>query len=252
MKSIRAVAMLLLCASVASVAAAADTTRYVAIVDGGKNAGHQWVTRDGDTTRVEFIFKDNGRGPELKEEFTLDKQGMFSKYHVTGTSTFGAPVDETFSRSGDNARWKSTSDKGEQPVTGSALYSPLGGTPAMLSVAFAALARSADGKVPMIPSGTLSSRKLLETEVTQGRREAQGAADRAHRRRFHADHAYGPPPASRRACSRSSFPGSLQLIEEGWEKNGAALETQQTDAPRRSCWSAMNERLRASADRRPR
>src|SRR5262245_24256906 len=46
-------------------AAAAETTRYVALVNGGKSrAGHQWVTRDGNRYRVDFLFKDNGRGPE--------------------------------------------------------------------------------------------------------------------------------------------------------------------------------------------
>ena len=47
---------------------AAETTRYTALVNGGKDkAGHMWVTRDGAKSNVEFIFKDNGRGPELKE-----------------------------------------------------------------------------------------------------------------------------------------------------------------------------------------
>ena len=39
---------------------------------------------------VDFIFKDNGRGPELKEEYTLAADGTFTRYHAKGTSTFGA------------------------------------------------------------------------------------------------------------------------------------------------------------------
>ena len=47
--------------------AATQTIQYVALVDGGKNAGHQMVTTGDDgVTHVDFIFKDNGRGPELK------------------------------------------------------------------------------------------------------------------------------------------------------------------------------------------
>ena len=33
-----------------------------------------------------------------------------------------------------------------------------------------------------------------------------------------------------RACSPSSIPGFLQLIEEGWEANADALETRQKQA----------------------
>src|SRR3954447_9766183 len=123
-------------ASIAAAAAgAAETTRYVALVNGGKDkAGHQWVTRDGNKYRVDFLFKDNGRGPEQKEEFTLDADGVFTNYHVSGTSTYGSKIEETFTRSGDQAVWKSTSDKGEQRVQGAPLYQPLAGTPQTFTV----------------------------------------------------------------------------------------------------------------------
>jgi hypothetical protein len=216
--------------SLVAAANAAETTRYIALVNGGTTkAGHQWVTRDGDKYRVDYIFKNNGRGPELKEEFTLDKDRTFTSYKVKGVSTYGAVVDESFSRSGDLARWKSTSDKGEQKVTGTALYSPLGGTPATISVAIAALAKNPDGKVPMIPSGVLSGRKLLEVELSKGaeKRKVQLIALTG----------IGFNPLTVWATSGDSprlfafiFPGYLQLIEEGWESNAAALETQQKTA----------------------
>ncbi len=97
----------------ASTALAAETVRYVALVDGGKKAGHQIVTHGDDgVTQVDFIFKDNGRGPELSEQYTLAGDGTFATYKVSGASTFGAPVAESFSREGNTARWKSTSDEG--------------------------------------------------------------------------------------------------------------------------------------------
>ena len=126
-------------------ALAAETLKYVALVDGGKKAGEQTVTTGDDgVTRVDFIFKDNGRGPELKEEYQLAADGTFQRYQVKGVSTFGAPVDETFTRDGDTGRWKSTSDAGTHTFTDTALYTPLGGTPATTSVALAALARRPD------------------------------------------------------------------------------------------------------------
>ena len=214
---------------VTAVVQAADSTRYIALVNGGKDkAGHLVTTRSGDKYRVDFLFKDNGRGPELKEEYTLAADGTFTRYQVKGVSTFGSLVDETFSRTGDKARWKSTSDKGEQPVTGVALYSPLGGTPQGLSVALAALAKRPDGKLPMIPSGTLSARKIAESEVTRGtdKRKVQLVALTG----------VGFAPTTVWASADSSamfayiYPGYLQIVEQGWESNAAALEKLQVQA----------------------
>src|SRR5262245_5036201 len=109
MNSMKLAVFSALAIGIAAQAEASETSRYVALVDHGKKAGHQIVEQGDDgVTRVDYIFKDNGRGPELKEEFTLADDGTFKRYSVKGKSTFGAPVDETFSRDGDRARWKST------------------------------------------------------------------------------------------------------------------------------------------------
>ncbi|MGO4775921.1 amidohydrolase, partial [Lysobacter sp. 2RAB21] len=147
-------------------ALAAQTTRYLALVDGGKQAGHQIVNvADDGTTTVDYIFKDNGRGPELKETYTLGKDGTYQTYTVQGTSTFGAKVDESFKREGAQARWKSLSDSGEIKLDGAGLYSPLGGTPAGVSVMINALNQRSDGKLPLLPVGTLSMSKLAQAQV---------------------------------------------------------------------------------------
>jgi imidazolonepropionase-like amidohydrolase len=222
---------------------AQETTNYIALVNGGTTkAGHQTVTRDGDgNTKVEFIFKDNGRGPELKEEFKVAKDGTYVSYHVVGTSTFGADVDESFSRTGDKAQWKSTSDKGEQSVFGTALYTSLGGTPEGLSVAFAALAKRSDGKLPLIPSGTLSMRKLVESEVTNGTQKRKVQLVALTGIGFTPTFAWATTDATPRLFA-FIFPGYLQLVEDGWEKNAATLETQQKAAEKELLVS-MQQRL---------
>jgi imidazolonepropionase-like amidohydrolase len=209
---------------------AAETIRYVALVDNGKEAGQQVVTREDDgTTRVDFIFKDNGRGPELKEEFTLAEDGTFKTYSVKGTSTFGAPVDESFKREGNQASWKSTSDKGEQAVSGTALYSALGGTPQSFSVALGALAKRADGKLPLIPSGTLTTRKVAEHEVTRGNEKRKVQLLAMTGVGFTPTFAWATTDATPRLFAYI-FPGFLQLVEDGWQGNAAALETHQKQA----------------------
>jgi hypothetical protein len=211
--------------------AATQTIRYEALVDGGKNAGHQIVTTGDDgVTHVDFIFKDNGRGPELKEEFALAPDGTFSRYQVKGTSTFGAAVDETFVRTGDKAQWHSTSDNGEQGMQGGAgMYTPLGGSPEAFSVAIGALSRRADGKLPLIPSGTLTMRRVAEAEVSHGsdKRKVQLLAVTGVG--FTPGFVWATTGATPRLFAYIA-PGFLQLIEHGWETNGDALEATQKKA----------------------
>ncbi len=240
MKALLAAALSL---ALAGTALAADSTRYIALVNGGKDkAGHLVTTGTGNRYKVDFLFKDNGRGPELKEEYTLAADGTFTSYKVKGVSTFGSLVNESFSRSGNSVRWKSTSDKGDQPVSGTALYAPLGGTPQAMSVALKALAKAPDGKLPLIPSGMLTSRKLADAEVTRGsqRRKVQLLAITG----------IGFTPISVWATADAEprmfafiFPGYLQLVEEGWESNGAALETRQVAAEKEMLVD-FNQRLR--------
>jgi cytosine/adenosine deaminase-related metal-dependent hydrolase len=222
---------------------AGETTRYVALVNGGTTkAGHEWVTHSGDgTTSVDFIFKDNGRGPELKEEYKIDKDGTFTEYRVKGQSTFGALIDEMFTRKGDKAVWKSTSDHGEQDVFGTALYTPLGGTPESLTVALQALAKRSDGKLPLIPGGMLTSRKLVDSEVTNGKETRKVQLLALTGIGFTPTFVWATADESPRMFALI-FPGVLQLIEEGWEKNGATLETQQKTAEK-NLLVAMQQRL---------
>lgn len=211
-------------------ASAAETIRYVALVDGGTQAGQQVVTHGDDgVTEVEFIFKDNGRGPELQERFTLADDGTFQTYKVSGTSTFGAPVEESFSRDGDRVKWQSTSDRGQKTVAGTAQYVPLGGTPAGFSVAIGALSQRDDGKLPLIPGGTLTLRKIAEAQVSRG--------DETRTVQLVTLTGIGLTPTFAWATTGDDprlfayiYPGYLQLIEDGWQGNADALEAQQKEA----------------------
>ena len=65
-----------------SVSAFADTqtTKFLIFLENGKQAGEQIVQRQDDgLTKVSFIFKDNGRGPELKE-IRLGADGLVSEF----------------------------------------------------------------------------------------------------------------------------------------------------------------------------
>jgi amidohydrolase family protein len=217
---------LALCLSFAS---PADTVRYVVLFQ-DKLSGHQTVVRTGDgVTRVDFTYKDNGRGPELTEEFTLAPDGTYRTYHVRGTSTFGAPVDESFEVAAQRARWRSTSDSGSQAAGGTGLYAPLNGTLEGLSVAVAALAARPDGKLPLIPSGTLTMRRLADTTLTRG------GVKQSVRLVAITGLGYSPIFAWITAGARPRLfafvlPGVFRVVPKGWERTGAALEARQQRA----------------------
>lgn len=116
-----ALGLLMLCSSAA---VAEDVRRMLIFVSDGTKAGEQSITRMPDgLVKVRYIFKDNGRGPELQEQFRLAPDGTFSEYQVKGSSTYGSMVDERFTRKGDKAEWRSTSEKGSRMVSGPAFQS---------------------------------------------------------------------------------------------------------------------------------
>jgi len=219
---------LLLASALSPLAArAAETLRYTVLVDGGKQAGHQVVQRaDDGSVHVEFVFKDNGRGPELKEDYTLAADGTFATYAVKGTSTFGAPVDESFRVENGVAHWKSTSDEGEQPLSDGAAYWALGGTPQSGAQVLSALLARGDNRLPLIPGGTLSARAVAD--VTLG-------GDRKVRLMRVTGVGFTPQFVWMTADAQPRFyalivPGFLQLVEEGREADGAVLEARQKQA----------------------
>jgi len=203
---------------------AAETVKYVLLVEGDKKAGEQIVEhRDDGVTHVRYIFKDNGRGPELDEEYTLRPDGTFATYKVSGTTTFGAKVDEQYRRDGDRAVWKSTSESGDRQVEGAPMYVPLGGTPQASSVAITALVRRGDGTLPLLPGGTLKQRVVEELEVSRD--------GETRRVQLLVQTGVGLNPSFVWATGKGDatrlfaflIPGYLTAIEDGWQVNAARM-----------------------------
>ncbi len=220
-KTIIASSLMLLYAT--SAFADTQTTKYLIFVENGKQAGEQIVQRDDQgLTKVRFIFKDNGRGPELNEEFRLGADGLPKEYKVTGNSTFGAVVNENYQRVGDQAEWKSTSEQGKQTVKGSALYIPLNSSFAIGSLSITALEKSADKRLTLLPSGTLSQSKIGELEVRNG--------DKKQTVQLLAQTGIGLSPSFVWATTGADprlfavvIPGYMKMVEEGWQANGEAM-----------------------------
>ncbi|MYM71532.1 amidohydrolase family protein [Duganella sp. FT134W] len=238
----KGLALLPLALAAAFSAHAATTTKYLIISENQKQIGEQVVVREDDgLTKVRFIYKDNGRGPDLTEQFRLGADGTMTEYAVKGNSTFGAVVDEQFSRQGDRARWKSTSEQGEKTISGPAAYLPLNGSFEVESIAIAALAKTPDAKLPLLPSGTLSQRELDRVEVT-------GAGGHKQTVRLLAQTGVGLSPSFYWATAADQprlfgviIPGFASMLEEGWQAAAPTLAARQKTAEQKMLTDAADK-----------
>lgn len=213
----------LLLASTALQSMAGEQRRYTILVDNGVKAGEQIVdVADNGELKVRFIFKDNGRGPELNETIKLNADGTIASYSGQGKSTFGSVNNEKFERQGDNASWSTGDKKGQAKVTGPALYLPVDGSPELSSVAIAAIAKSGGNSMSLLPSGTLTQQNVASLIV-----EKDGEKQQVQ---LLVQTGVGLEPNLVWATSgenprlfASIAPGYLTLIEEGWQHNAGKM-----------------------------
>lgn len=206
---------------------AAEKLRYVILVDGGKQAGEQVVeTGDDGWTKVTFIFKDNGRGPEIQERYRLDKDGTFAEYYATGTTTFGSVVNDTFIRKGARAEWKSTSEQGATAVKKASLYSPINGSFQAGSVAIGLLAKSPTNELPLLPGGVLRQSVVDELVVKKDGQEQSIQLLKQTGQGLAPSFVWATKGDATRLFA-VIVPGYLVGIEEGWQANAAEMEKRQ-------------------------
>ena len=209
---------------------AAETVSYVFVNDKIGTPGTQTVERSDDGLfTVKFIYKNNGRGPELIERFRLASDGSYSEYHVTGTSTYGAVVDEHFERKANVAEWRSTSEHGRSTLDGRAMYLPLNSSNSPYTVFLAALAAAPDASMPLLPNGTMRMQKVDEVEV-----ERDGVRQRVQLLTlsglwFQPTFLWATTGPEPRLFAQADLSGEI-FIEAGWAGNRKLLEDRQRAA----------------------
>ena len=66
----------------------AETTSYRVLV-AGDDIGHLIVDETENRIAIDFDYKQNGRGPTIAEEITVDNRGYPVDWTISGTTTFG-------------------------------------------------------------------------------------------------------------------------------------------------------------------
>ncbi len=196
---------------------------YTILVDNGVKAGEQLVKikEDGQIS-VRYIFKDNGRGPELDEKISLNEAGFIESYLAKGNTTFGSVINETFKVEGNKASWSTGQQQSSASYQQNALYLPVDGSPYFSSIAIAAMAKSGKNSLPLLPSGTLTQEVVSELIVDKAGEKQQVQLLVQTGVGFEPNFVWATKGESARLFAYLA-PGYLTLIEDGWQNNTQAM-----------------------------
>jgi imidazolonepropionase-like amidohydrolase len=151
----------------APASATVGTTRSYEWHMEGTPAGETIIvtTGDGRVTNDSFVHWNN-REYDLNSELRLDADGMVVAQKITGTSPFGATIDESFTYADGMAKWRTVGEGGSIETAEPAFYVPaeMGAVDSAALLVRAAATRL-DGEVALFPSGTARVAKVTQTAV---------------------------------------------------------------------------------------
>lgn len=160
-------------ATVLSAPALAEQVEYRALIQ-ERDVGHLKLDRQGQKITVDYNIKQNGRGPTITEAVTLDKDGAPVTWMITGRTTFGNAVNESFKRSPAGAEWRDLSGPGRiKGKDAPRYYAAQNGSPLDMAMLAKALLADADRSMAVAPGGTarLTERDRRSFDGPEGKLE---------------------------------------------------------------------------------
>lgn len=149
----------------AATPAAAETERY-SVIFGGKTVGHLIADTAPGTVTIDFDYKNNGRGPTMRELIRLDEKGLPTEWTIEGATTFGSKVAETFKRTGSGASWTDSAGKGSSRAAANAVYVAQNGSPWSTGLYLRAMMKAGGAELKALPGGTLTLAKGETVSLT--------------------------------------------------------------------------------------
>ena len=217
-----------------------ESARYTVTIE-GQTAGQLVRSEDAQRrVRVDFSYRDNGRGPDLVEEFSLDAAGTAEAYAARGKSTFGGEIRDSFTRSGGEVAWRSLVDEGRRADAAEALYLPVEYSAEWIAHLVRTTWARPDHSAAALPAGRFSVERIDSASV----RDAQGAAQVALYAlvgsNLTPDYVWLREDAGN-ALFAMVYPG-WELVAQGFEAEGARLLERQRRADAQRL-HALAERL---------
>jgi hypothetical protein len=210
-------------------AQAGTITRYTILFQDKPSGAQTTQVADDGTVSVDFSYRNNGRGPDLKEEMAFAKDGTLRRYSGKGTSTYGGPIDESFTRLGDKVEWKASSDRGSLTVSGSAAYVPVQPSAEVYARIIRAVALQPGRRLKALPGGKLVVEKLLEERVEVGAMVRDLSLYSLKGLEEEPSYLWATREPEMKIFA-SIYPGWSRIIEAGWESVVDKLERRQIEA----------------------
>lgn len=159
----------LLAAALAGTSASAATPQRWSVRIMGNEAGFMTVVREpGGAISTHFEYNDRGRGPKVDSRLVLGADGTPTSLAVEGNEYYKGAVAERFAREGGKATWRNRAEKGESAASAGAFYSSYDGTPNEIGYLVNAAAKAPGQRLALLPTGSVTVRKLAEVEVAAG------------------------------------------------------------------------------------
>ncbi|RKQ96230.1 amidohydrolase family protein [Maricaulis maris] len=146
---------------------APEAGRFTILV-GGTEIGALEILPSEDGYAVEYEYRNNGRGPTITESIALDEAGLPVDWTISGASTFGNPIDESYAYVDSEARWQDATGSDQALPEGDAFYVPQDASPYWLAIAARALMARDDMTIPALPGGELRLAEIDQLTVSNG------------------------------------------------------------------------------------
>ena len=136
------------------------------VIFGSTSVGHLKTHTVGDTIQIDYDYKNNGRGPTMKETIVLNTDGFPVQWDITGNTTFGNTVDEHYTLNKTAASWTDATGSDSTAVENALWYVNQSGSPYSAILTARSLLKSPDYSADVLPAGTLRLTEMEKIKVT--------------------------------------------------------------------------------------
>lgn len=150
-------------------AASSAATQKRVVINQSRPSGYLTTSTWADgTIAMTYHVLDNGRGPHVDATIRLAPDWTLQSFRAKGHHEMGTALEETFTRTGNRATWKSEAEQGERAVTTPAFFVPIAEVPIESLLVPAAV--KAGGKLALLPGGEIEVKQVATFDVAAGGR----------------------------------------------------------------------------------